>query len=79
MNANLFARLRPALERDRLRPVLFWHGEPVTAGALLDRAARIAGHLRSLGVEAGDRVAVQVEKSPETVALYLGALQAGAI
>jgi malonyl-CoA/methylmalonyl-CoA synthetase len=79
MNANLFARVKPVLARDPARPVLTWQGRPVAAGALLDRASRMAAHLAAMSVKPGDRVAVQVEKSPETVALYLGALQAGAI
>ena len=31
------------------------------------------------GVKPGDRVAVQVEKTPEAVALYLACLRAGAV
>jgi malonyl-CoA/methylmalonyl-CoA synthetase len=42
-------------------------------------SARIAGLLRARGVEPGDRVAVQVEKSPDAVMLYLACLRAGAI
>ncbi|MEX6634765.1 AMP-binding protein [Hyphococcus lacteus] len=42
-------------------------------------AAQFAGALATLGVEAGDRVAVQADKSPEYIALYLGVLQLGAV
>jgi malonyl-CoA/methylmalonyl-CoA synthetase len=42
-------------------------------------SARIANYLANCGVEPGDRVAVQVEKSAEGVFLYLGALRAGAV
>jgi malonyl-CoA/methylmalonyl-CoA synthetase len=35
--------------------------------------------LAALGVRAGDRVAVQVEKSPEAFLLYLGCLRLGAV
>jgi malonyl-CoA/methylmalonyl-CoA synthetase len=42
-------------------------------------SARAASALVSLGVRPGDRVAVQVEKSPEALFLYLGALRAGAV
>jgi malonyl-CoA/methylmalonyl-CoA synthetase len=41
-------------------------------------AARMAGALIALGVQPGDRVAVQVEKSLEAVLLYLGCARAGA-
>jgi malonyl-CoA/methylmalonyl-CoA synthetase len=40
---------------------------------------RMAGALQSRGVGRGDRVLVQVEKSPQAVALYLGCLRIGAI
>ncbi|HWG03642.1 MAG TPA: AMP-binding protein, partial [Beijerinckiaceae bacterium] len=42
-------------------------------------SARLAGALRKLGVEKGDRVAVQVEKSPQAVLLYLACLRCGAV
>ena len=50
-----------------------------TYGALWDGAARIAGALVAMGVEPGDRVAVQVEKSVTAVQLYLGTVMAGAV
>lgn len=44
----------------------------------LHRASgRIANWLRSLGLAQGDRVAAQVEKSPEAVMLYLATIRAG--
>jgi malonyl-CoA/methylmalonyl-CoA synthetase len=42
-------------------------------------SARFANALRDLGVEPGDRVAVQVEKSIEAVMLYLACARAGAV
>ncbi len=42
-------------------------------------SAQAASALAALGVKPGDRVAVQVEKSPEALFLYLGALRAGAV
>ena len=42
-------------------------------------SGRFARLLASLGVAPGDRVAVQVEKSPEAIALYLACLRAGAV
>jgi malonyl-CoA/methylmalonyl-CoA synthetase len=41
--------------------------------------ARYAHALRALGVKPGDRVAVQVEKSPENLYLYLATIRAGAV
>ncbi|MBK5942642.1 AMP-binding protein [Halorhodospira halophila] len=48
-----------------------------------DEAFGLAEHLSAvleqIGVRRGDRVAVQVDKSPEAVALYLACLHAGAV
>ena len=41
-------------------------------------SARLANLLVELGVKKGDRVAVQIDKSPENVFLYLACLRAGA-
>ena len=42
-------------------------------------SAQVAGWLASLNLPAGSRVAVQVEKSPEALMLYLGTLRAGLV
>ncbi|CCV04050.1 Malonyl CoA synthetase [Mesorhizobium metallidurans STM 2683] len=54
-------------------------GRSLTYGDMLARSAQLAHALLQLGVEPGDRVAVQVEKSPEAVLLYLACLRAGAV
>ncbi len=54
-------------------------GDVVTYAAFLRRAAQVAHALRRAGVGPGDRVAVQVEKSSEAVALYAACMQAGAV
>lgn len=48
-------------------------------GDLAQGAARYANALATLGVEPGDRVTVQIEKSPASVLLYLAVLKQGAI
>ena len=42
-------------------------------------SGRLAHLLQALGVQAGDRVAVQVDKSVEAIALYLATIRAGAV
>ncbi|MBG6084501.1 AMP-binding protein [Zhihengliuella flava] len=54
-------------------------GSTRSYGDTLSTARRIASQLAADGVLRGDRVAVQVEKSPEAVALYLATLQLGAV
>jgi malonyl-CoA/methylmalonyl-CoA synthetase len=54
-------------------------GQSFSYGDLDDHSARLANLLASCGVVPGDRVAVQVEKSPHAVFLYLACLRAGAI
>ena len=48
-------------------------------GDMYQQSARMAGALRDLGLQKGDRVAVQVEKSPEALILYLACVRAGLI
>ena len=54
-------------------------GGVIMHDAFLRRAAQLAYALRGLGVRAGDRVAVQVGKCPDMLALYAACAQMGAI
>ena len=54
-------------------------GGEISYSQTLATARRIAAKLVDDGVEVGDRVAMQVEKSPEAIALYLASLQVGAV
>jgi malonyl-CoA/methylmalonyl-CoA synthetase len=47
--------------------------------ALLEESGRFAAALRSIGVEPGDRVAAQIDKTPEAVLLYIACLRMGAV
>ncbi len=51
----------------------------VTYGAFVERAARLATVLSELGLAPGDRLAVQVEKSPDALALYAASVQNGVV
>jgi malonyl-CoA/methylmalonyl-CoA synthetase len=52
---------------------------PLTYGALRAQIATTAGSLRAKGVEPGDRVLCQIEKSPAALVLYLATVVAGAV
>jgi malonyl-CoA/methylmalonyl-CoA synthetase len=54
-------------------------GRILTYGGMWDLAGRLAGALRAHGVGVGDRVAVQVDKSPEAIVLFLACARAGAV
>ncbi len=54
-------------------------GDIYTYADLDSYSARYARYLSGLGISKGDRVAVQVEKSPHAVFLYLACLRAGFI
>ena len=51
----------------------------VTHDAFLKQAARFAGFITDAGLSAGDRLAVQVHKSPEALAIYAACVQAGVV
>ena len=54
-------------------------GREYTYQDALEQSAQIAGALERLGVTPGDRVAVQTEKSPEAILLYLACLRLGGV
>ena len=78
MSANLFDLFvgrAPRLDKIALDAP---DGTSLTYGELLARAGRAAKALAELGVEPGDRVAVQVDKSSDMIALALACFKAGA-
>ncbi len=54
-------------------------GRTMTGDAFLRMAAQQAGALSEIGLVAGDRLAVQVEKSPEALALYGACVMSGVV
>ena len=54
-------------------------GITLTHNAFLRKAAQIGGALVELGLLAGDRLALQVHKSPEALAVYAACVQKGII
>jgi malonyl-CoA/methylmalonyl-CoA synthetase len=54
-------------------------GAVLTHGAFVATAARFANVLAEAGLRPGDRLAAQVEKSPEALALYAAAVAAGIV
>ncbi|KIT17595.1 malonate--CoA ligase [Jannaschia aquimarina] len=54
-------------------------GDALSYGAFLGMAARFAHALTAAGLAPGDRLAAQIEKSPDALALYAACVQAGMI
>lgn len=80
MTANLYELLVSRFPAERDAPAfLLPEAGPISYGELERSAACVASRLIALGVRAGDRVALQAEKTPEVVMVYLGALMAGAV
>lgn len=80
MNENLYSIMQSRFPADGDRWVIETvDGTVYSYGQLQEAAGRYARLLRAIGVKKGDRVAVQTDKSPQTVFFYLGCLQAGAV
>lgn len=72
------ALLKPHLANEKSLLVLP-DGSEISYRAAIQQAHRIANVLKASGVVPGDRVAVQVEKSPEALFLYFACVAAGAV
>src|ERR1700733_6777870 len=71
------------IEEARRRPDRLFlrtpEGRNFSYSALCEQSGRIASALTRRGVNSGDRVAVQVDKSAEAVFLYVACLRMGAV
>ncbi len=54
-------------------------GQTISHGDFLNRSAQFAHAITQLGLAAGDRLAVQIEKSPDALAVYCACVQSGVI
>ncbi len=77
---NIYDLFRSRFPADLSRPFLETEdGGVFTYGDLHTLVGRYARLLTDLGLQKGDRVAVQVDKSPETIVLYLATVRAGGV
>ncbi len=80
MDTNLYARFAARFPRDPGAPLLEdERGGILTYGEVERESARLARFLADAGLVPGDRVSVQVEKSPAALLLYLACLRAGLV
>ncbi len=78
-NANLFAALKSVWANPQEVAITTLNGQDYTYADITAQSSKLANALIALGVKPGDRVAAQVEKSPEALFLYLACLRLGAV
>jgi malonyl-CoA/methylmalonyl-CoA synthetase len=78
MSGNLFQHVSDAVP-DTSRVAIETDAGAMTYEDVLFGSAQLANALLAAGVQPGDRVAVQVEKSARALLLYLACLRAGAV
>lgn len=75
---NLYARFSATFDGRESQTLLTTADGTAYRFADIDRqSAQLATHLAELGVKPGDRVSVQVQKSPQNLSLYLACLRGG--
>ncbi|HYB09968.1 MAG TPA: malonyl-CoA synthase [Alphaproteobacteria bacterium] len=80
MSENCYALFRSRFPADRSDVFIeLDDGTGYSFGTIDDISARMARLFEELGILPGDRIAVQVEKSPEAICLYVACLRYGAI
>jgi long-chain acyl-CoA synthetase len=79
MSGNLADLVRRAAERDGSKTALVFREHEISWAELDRRVDRAAAGLLGLGLEPGDRVALQLANTPEFPAAYFGALRAGLV
>ncbi len=78
-NANLYAVLASGFPEDRSGVAIEAPERTYSWNDIEEISGRMASLLTALDLEAGARVAVQVEKSPEALMLYLACLRSGLV
>jgi len=80
MNHNLYAIFAARFSRRLDQACLILDdGRAWTYGDIERASAKLANLLVALGLQPGDRIAIQADKSPEALVLYLASLRAGTV
>jgi len=79
-DTNLYAHFSKQISAHADRELLCTDtGRSYSYSDIEERSARYARYLTNLGAVTGDRISVQVDKSPESLCLYLACLRAGLV
>ena len=76
---NLYSVLARGWSEPARTFITMLDGTTISYAQLESGTARFANAIRALGVNTGDRVVVQVEKSPSALFVYLACVRAGAV
>jgi malonyl-CoA/methylmalonyl-CoA synthetase len=79
MNHNLFSRLREGFPEEEATLIERADSSKISYADVVAMSGRLANALVGFGLCPGDRVAVQVDKSAESLLLYLATVRAGCI
>ncbi len=79
MSNLLFDRLFKCHQGETKPFLIFPDGSQQSYDCFLRKTARFANAIQSLGILVGDRLAAQIEKSPEALALYAACIQSGVV
>lgn len=74
----LHAFLLEGAKRYKKKKALHFMGKELSFQELYDQAKKMACYMQGLGIKKGDRVAIMLPNSPQSVISYYGALMAGA-
>lgn len=74
----LQAFLKEAAEEEPTKTLLHFMGKEMTFSEVYGEALKFANSLKDLGIVKGDRVAIMLPNTPQSVICYYGALMAGA-
>ena len=78
-STTLWFNLEVAAARFPDKAAYLFFGEACSFGTLKRQAEAVAGWLQSVGVQAGDRVAIFMQNCPQYAAAYYGILRANAV
>ncbi|MBM0105398.1 long-chain fatty acid--CoA ligase [Steroidobacter sp. S1-65] len=77
---NVFYNVEVSASRYPNKPYVIYFEAPLTFARFKDEAERLAGYLQNdLGVQAGDRVLLVMQNSPQFILGYYGILRANAV
>jgi long-chain acyl-CoA synthetase len=76
---NLAVLAEESYARHGDHPMVFFEGTWHSSGEISERSARVAGGLRDLGIEPGDRVVVLTMNTPEVFVSYRALWRVGAV